>query len=87
MVHLPGQNRPTIFGDLMDDVSQHEYLALRVRLGGDPRSRNSYFVNIQTDGPISTDLFQHRLYFKRNDGFWEDVFVRLSSCKCSGSTR
>lgn len=72
-------NRPTIFGDLMDDVSQHEYLALRVRLGGDPRSRNSYFVNIQTDGPISTDLFQHRLYFKRNDGFWEDVFLPFSS--------
>ncbi|KAG5653392.1 hypothetical protein H0H81_000779 [Sphagnurus paluster] len=67
--------RPTLFGDLMDDVSNHEYLALRVRIGGDPRTRNSYFANIQTDGPISTDLWQHRLYFQRHDNSWEDLFV------------
>ncbi|KAF9237634.1 NADH:ubiquinone oxidoreductase intermediate-associated protein 30 [Melanogaster broomeanus] len=67
--------RPTLFGELCDDVSGHQYLALRLRLGGDPRLRNSYFVNLQTDGPVTTDLWQHRLYFKRNDGGWEDVFV------------
>lgn len=60
---------------MVDDVSNHQFLALRLRLGGDPRLRNSYFVNLQTDGPITTDLWQHRLYFQRNDGGWEDVFV------------
>jgi NADH dehydrogenase [ubiquinone] 1 alpha subcomplex assembly factor 1 len=60
---------------MVDDVSNHQFLALRLRLGGDPRLRNSYFVNLQTDGPITTDLWQHRLYFQRNDGGWEDVFI------------
>ncbi|KAG2110927.1 complex I intermediate-associated protein CIA30 [Suillus discolor] len=67
--------RPTLFGEMVDDVSNHQFLALRLRLGGDPRLRNSYFVNLQTDGPITTDLWQHRLYFQRNDGDWEDVFI------------
>ncbi|CDO76991.1 hypothetical protein BN946_scf184298.g18 [Trametes cinnabarina] len=49
--------RPTLFGELTDDVSNHEYLALR------------------TDGPITTDLWQHRLFFRRDDGGWEDVFI------------
>ncbi|KAA1467340.1 complex I intermediate-associated protein CIA30 [Dentipellis sp. KUC8613] len=69
------KHRPTLFGELTDDVSEHSYLALRLRAAGHPRTRNSYFVNIQTDGPISTDLWQHRLYFNRNDGGWEDVFI------------
>ncbi|KAG1821791.1 complex I intermediate-associated protein CIA30 [Suillus subaureus] len=67
--------RPTLFGEMVDDVSNHQFLALRLRLGGDPRLRNSYFVNLQTDGPITTDLWQHRLYFQRNDGGWEDIFI------------
>ncbi|KAF5381972.1 hypothetical protein D9615_004298 [Tricholomella constricta] len=71
--------RPTLFGDIMDDVSNHEYLALRVRIGGDPRTRSSYFANIQTDGPISTDLWQHRLYFQRHDNSWEDLFIPFDS--------
>lgn len=69
------QPRPTLFGELTDDVSNHEYLALRVRALGHPRTRNSYFVNLQTDGPITTDLWQHRLFFRRDDGDWEDIFV------------
>jgi NADH dehydrogenase [ubiquinone] 1 alpha subcomplex assembly factor 1 len=60
---------------MMEDVSTHRYLALRLCLSGDPRTRNSYFVNIQTDGPITTDLWQHRLYFQRHDYGWEDLFV------------
>jgi NADH dehydrogenase [ubiquinone] 1 alpha subcomplex assembly factor 1 len=60
---------------MTEDVSNHRYLALRLRLAGDPRTHNSYFANIQTDGPISTDLWQHRLYFKRHDNTWEDIFV------------
>jgi len=69
--------RTTLFGDIMDDISNHKYLALRVRSGGNPRTRNSYFVNIQTDGPISTDLWQHRLFFRKGEGQWEDVFIPL----------
>jgi NADH dehydrogenase [ubiquinone] 1 alpha subcomplex assembly factor 1 len=68
--------RPTLFGELMDDVSNHRFLALRVRVAGHPRTRHSYFVNIQTEGPTDDDLWQHRLYFTRQDGGWEDVFVR-----------
>ncbi|KAF8274766.1 complex I intermediate-associated protein CIA30 [Lactarius quietus] len=55
--------RPTLFGELTDDVSNHRFLALRVRAAGHPRTRGSYFVNIQTEGPTNDDLWQHRLYF------------------------
>ena len=70
------QFRPTLFGELTDDVSNHRFLALRVRAAGHPRTRGSYFVNVQTEGPTNDDLWQHRLYFSRDDGGWEDVFVR-----------
>ena len=66
-----------MFGNMLEDVSGYDYIALRLRVAGDPRTHNSYFVNIQTDGPISTDLWQHRLYFRRQDNTWEDVFVRV----------
>jgi len=56
-------------------VSNHRYLAMRLRVGGHQRTRNSYFVNIQTDGAISTDLWQHRLFFHKGDGSWEDIFI------------
>ncbi|KAF8624534.1 hypothetical protein AX15_005843 [Amanita polypyramis BW_CC] len=69
------KSRPTLFGNLTEDVSNHRYLALRLRLAGDLTTHNSYFVNIQTDGPISTDLWQHRLYFQRHDDAWEDIFI------------
>ena len=65
-----------MFGNLLDDASGYDYLALRLRAGGDPVTHNSYFVNVQTTGPIQTDLWQHRLYFRRGDNKWEDVFVR-----------
>ncbi|KAG6373431.1 hypothetical protein JVT61DRAFT_6582 [Boletus reticuloceps] len=71
--------RPSLFGELCDDVSYHQYLALRLRLGGDPRTRNAYYVNLQTDGPVTTDLWQHPLYFKRNDGDWEDIFIPFNN--------
>ncbi|CAL1716026.1 unnamed protein product [Somion occarium] len=69
------KRRLTLFGELTDDVSYHRYLALRVRAAGHPRTRNSYYVNIQTDGPIASDLWQHRLFFNREDGGWEDIFI------------
>ncbi|KAH9943730.1 complex I intermediate-associated protein CIA30 [Amylocystis lapponica] len=67
--------RPTLFGELTEDVSNHHFLALRVRAAGHPRTRNSYYINIQTDGPITTDLWQHRLFFRRDDGGWEDIYI------------
>ncbi|KAG9017146.1 hypothetical protein FRB90_001570 [Tulasnella sp. 427] len=68
--------RPSLFGNVTDDLSLYKYLCLRVKAGGDPQTRNGYFVNIQTDGPIETDLWQHRLYL-RGDGEWENVLVPL----------
>ncbi|KDR78897.1 hypothetical protein GALMADRAFT_64085 [Galerina marginata CBS 339.88] len=73
------KNKPAfLFGNLLDDASSHGFLALRLRVAGDPRTHNSYFVNIQTDGPVSTDLWQHRLYFRKQNS-WEDVFVPFNN--------
>ena len=59
----------------MHDLSNHDYIGLRVRMRGSKRLKNSYFVNLQTEGYVTTDLWQHRLYFRRDDGDWEDVYV------------
>ncbi|KAF9532592.1 NADH:ubiquinone oxidoreductase intermediate-associated protein 30 [Crepidotus variabilis] len=71
--------RPSLFGNLTDDASGHDYIALRLRVAGDPQTHNSYFVNVQTAGPISTDLWQHRLFFQKGDGAWENVYIPLES--------
>ncbi|KAI5998697.1 hypothetical protein EDD15DRAFT_2240973, partial [Pisolithus albus] len=54
-----------LFGQICDDVSNHPFLALGLRLEGDPCSWNCYSVNIQTGGLVTTDLWQHRLHCKR----------------------
>ncbi|RCI02937.1 hypothetical protein CU098_004345 [Rhizopus stolonifer] len=59
----------TLFGTPCFDTSLFRYLALHVK--GD---RRKYFVNIQTDGVVKTDLFQHRL-FLRTPGQWETVMI------------
>ncbi|KAI8976914.1 complex I intermediate-associated protein 30-domain-containing protein [Pilobolus umbonatus] len=59
----------TAFGTPCWDTSLFRYLALHVK--GDKRK---YFVNIQTDGVVKTDLFQHRL-FLRTPGQWETVMI------------
>lgn len=71
------QIRTTLFGHITDDLSLYSYLALRVRASGEPRMRSAYFVNIQTDGPVPSDLWQHRLYLREDaDGkTWENVLV------------
>ncbi|PCH42666.1 complex I intermediate-associated protein CIA30 [Wolfiporia cocos MD-104 SS10] len=69
------KRRRMLIGEITDDVSMHRFLALRLRAAGHPRTRNSYYVNIQTDGPVETDLWQHRLYFRREDGGWEDIYI------------
>lgn len=73
------KTRNTLFGEMMDDVSLHEYLVLRVKLGGDVRTHHSYFANIQTESSISTDLFQHRLWFNKPNE-WEDLIVCIHYC-------
>lgn len=73
------QRRPTLFGELKEDLSFHQLLALRVRYAGHPRLANSWFVNLQSEGYVQQDLWQHRLYFNRTDGGWEDIFVSVVS--------
>jgi len=73
------KSRPTLFGEVTDDISNHEFIALRLRVAGHPRTRNSYYVNLQTDAPVSGELWQHRLYFQRDDGNWEDLFIPFSA--------
>jgi NADH dehydrogenase [ubiquinone] 1 alpha subcomplex assembly factor 1 len=73
------KRRPSLFGEQMEDLSNHSYLGLRVRCAGEPRTKDCYFVNLQTDGPISTDLWQHRLYFKNTNGGWENIYIPLQS--------
>ncbi|SOV04668.1 related to complex I intermediate-associated protein CIA30 precursor, mitochondrial [Ustilago sp. UG-2017a] len=35
-----------------------------------------FFVNVQTDGPVTSDLFQHRLYLHENKGSdWQTVII------------
>lgn len=53
----------------------HKYLALRVKLGAYPRTRNSWYVNVQTESAVSGELWQQKLPFRRDDGGWEDVYV------------
>ncbi|KAN0063156.1 hypothetical protein ACQY0O_004320 [Thecaphora frezii] len=37
-----------------------------------------FFVNIQTDGPVTSDLFQHRLYLDESKGSdWQTVLIPL----------
>lgn len=39
-----------------------------------------FFVNVQTDGPVTSDLFQHRLYLHENKGSdWQTVIVSIPS--------
>ncbi|TNY21138.1 complex I intermediate-associated protein 30-domain-containing protein [Rhodotorula diobovata] len=53
------KQRTTLFGTQTWDTSLHDFLRLRVRSSGDGMR---YFVNIQTEGPVRSDLFQHRLW-------------------------
>ncbi|KAF8326562.1 complex I intermediate-associated protein CIA30 [Cantharellus anzutake] len=75
--------RTSLFGAITDDLELHNYLALRVRAAGDPRTRTAYFVNVQTEGPDPPDLWQHRLYLNKEDqspnGVWETVLIPFNS--------
>lgn len=59
----------TIFGKSIWNIDQYAYLAIRVKSDGRP-----YFINLQTESIVPTDLHQHRLFVKR-PGEWETVIV------------
>ncbi|RKP22947.1 NADH:ubiquinone oxidoreductase intermediate-associated protein 30 [Syncephalis pseudoplumigaleata] len=59
----------TLLGSNYWDTGIFRFLCLRVR--GD---RRRYMVNLQTDGVIKADLFQHRLFLRR-PGQWENVLI------------
>lgn len=64
----------------MWNVDPYTYLALRVKSDG-----RKYFVNIQTDSIVETDIHQHRLYTKHHRGAdgpedpgkWETILIKL----------
>ena len=64
---------PTLFGKSLWDIAPYAYLALRVKSDG-----RKYFVNIQTESIVYTDLHQHRLH-ARKPGEWETVIIKISS--------
>ncbi|KAK3311438.1 complex I intermediate-associated protein 30-domain-containing protein [Chaetomium strumarium] len=61
---------PTVFGRSLWNIDPYVYLALRVKSDG-----RSYFVNVQTESVVPTDLHQHRLFVKK-PGEWETVLIK-----------
>ena len=70
----------SLWGEMFYDVEPYSYLAMRVKSDG-----RAYFVNIQTDSIIETDIHQHKLLTKNHQGAagegspaqWETVLLRL----------
>jgi NADH dehydrogenase [ubiquinone] 1 alpha subcomplex assembly factor 1 len=66
-------DRPfTIFGKSLWDMDAYAFLALRIKSDG-----RKYFVNLQTESIVPTDIHQHRLYARR-PGEWETVLIKWS---------
>ncbi|TVY60804.1 Complex I intermediate-associated protein [Lachnellula suecica] len=63
---------PTIFGKSLWDMDAYAFLALRIKSDG-----RKYFVNLQTESIVPTDIHQHRLYARR-PGEWETVLIKWS---------
>lgn len=62
----------TIFGKSLWNMEPYAWLAIRVKSDG-----RKYFVNVQSETIVYTDIHQHRLYTRR-PGEWETVLVRWS---------
>jgi NADH dehydrogenase [ubiquinone] 1 alpha subcomplex assembly factor 1 len=62
----------TIFGKSLWDVSVYTYLAIQFKSDG-----RKYFVNVQTESIVPTDIHQHRLYSK-TPGEWETILIKWS---------
>lgn len=62
----------SMFGKSYWDIDRYRFLALRVKSDG-----RKYFVNLQSDTIVPTDLHQHRLY-TTSPGEWETVLIDFS---------
>ncbi|KAF2709815.1 CIA30-domain-containing protein [Pleomassaria siparia CBS 279.74] len=60
----------TIFGKTLWDVSTYTFLAIQFKSDG-----RKYFINVQTESIVPTDIHQHRLYSK-TPGEWETVLIK-----------
>ena len=68
------RDRPrTIWGRALWDLDSYPFLALRVKSDG-----RRYFVNLQTESVVPTDIHQHRLPTQKI-GEWETVFIEFTS--------
>ncbi|GAA6056629.1 hypothetical protein JCM3770_006364 [Rhodotorula araucariae] len=81
------KQRTTLFGTQTWDTSLHDFMRLRVRSSGDGMR---YFVNIQTEGPVRSDLFQHRLWLpapatEDAPHEWTDVLIPFSDFALTNS--
>ncbi|GAA5865356.1 hypothetical protein JCM8547_005066 [Rhodosporidiobolus lusitaniae] len=81
------KQRTTFFGTQTWDTSLHDFLRLRVKSSGDGMR---YFVNIQTEGPVRSDLFQHRLWLPSPASEdapheWSDVLIPFSDFTLTNS--
>lgn len=63
----------SLFGRLLWDIDPFDYLALRIKSDG-----RRYFVNIQTDSIVATDLHQHLLP-SSVPGEWETVTIPFNA--------
>lgn len=61
-----------LFGKGLWDLDPYSYIALKIKSDG-----RKYFINIQTESIVPTDLHQHRLYSQK-PGEWETVIVAIN---------
>ncbi|KFY07276.1 hypothetical protein V492_07287 [Pseudogymnoascus sp. VKM F-4246] len=65
------RDRPsTIFGKSLWDIDPYTYLAMRIKSDG-----RKYFVNLQTESIVPSDIHQHRVY-ARKPGEWETILIK-----------
>ncbi|RAR15443.1 anaphase-promoting complex protein [Stemphylium lycopersici] len=60
----------TIFGKSLWDVSMYGFLAIQFKSDG-----RKYFVNVQTESIVPTDIHQHLLHSK-TPGEWETILIK-----------
>ena len=62
----------TIFGKSLWDVSMYGFLAIQFKSDG-----RKYFINVQTESIVPTDIHQHLLHAK-TPGKWETALIKWS---------
>lgn len=63
----------SLFGKLLWDIDPYNYLAMRVKSDG-----RKYFLNIQTESIVPTDLHQHLLPCSK-PGEWETITIPFAA--------